>query len=166
MFSVGQIQALSLTFQDIKLATKHDATSSRVLDCLNTRWPKEVPNNVQPYVQHQTELCVENGSLLWGTKVVIPKSLQETLLKSLHDNHPGITRMKGLACSYFCWFGLDKDIENLGKSSESCQAVKSNPTVAPFTPLGLATCSMVPDLCELRRTVPQKMFFYSGGCSF
>ena len=53
-----------LTFQDIKLATKHDATLSRVLDYVRTGWPKEVPNNIQPYVQRQTELSVENDCLL------------------------------------------------------------------------------------------------------
>ena len=90
---------------NIKLATKYDATLSRVLDYVRRGWPslKEVPSNVQPYVQHQTELSVEIDCLLWGTRVVIPKSLQDTLLKSLHDNHvhPGITRLKAVARSYF-----------------------------------------------------------------
>ena len=75
---MGQIPALPLTFQDIKLATKCDATLSRVRDYVKKGWPKEVPNNVQPYVQRQTELSVENDCLLWETRVVIPKSLQDT----------------------------------------------------------------------------------------
>ena len=82
MFNVSQIQALPLTFRDIKLATKRDATLSRVLEYVKMTWPKEVPKNVQPYVQHQTELSVENDCLLWRTRVVIPKSLLDTLLKS------------------------------------------------------------------------------------
>ena len=64
IFSVGQIQALLLNFQDIKLGTKRDATLSRVLEYVRTEWPKEVANNVQPYVQHQTELSVECNCLL------------------------------------------------------------------------------------------------------
>ena len=116
IFSVGQIRVL--TFRDIKLASQCDTTLSRVLDYVKRGWPKEVPNDVQLYAQQQAELSVQNNCLLWATRVVIPKSLQDTLLKSLHDNHPGITRMKALACSYFWWIGLDKDIENLGKSCE------------------------------------------------
>ena len=42
--------------------------------------------------------------------------------------------MKAVARTYFWWIGLDKDIENHGKSCESCQAVKSNPTAAPLHP--------------------------------
>ena len=134
IFNVAQIQALLLTFHDIKLATKCDATLSSVLDHVKTEWPKEVPNNVQPYVQRQTELSVENDCLLWEARVVIPTSLQDTLLKSLHDNHPGITSMKSLPRSYFWWFGVDKVIENLGKSCESCQVVKLNATATPLHP--------------------------------
>ena len=134
MFNVGQKEALPLTFQDIKLGTKRDATSSTVLDYVKRGWPKEVPNDVQPYVQCQTELSVENDCLLWGTRVVIPKSLQDTLLKSLLDNHPGISHMKALARSYFWLISLDKDIENLNKSCENCEGVKSNPTSTPLYP--------------------------------
>ena len=130
IFNVDQLQALPPTFQDIKLGTKRDATLSRVLD----RVKKEVSNDVQPYVQRQTKLSVENDCLLSGARAVIPKSLQDTLLQSLHDNHPGITRMKTSTHSYFWWIGLDKDIENLGKSCESCQTVKFNPTAAPLHP--------------------------------
>ena len=131
---MGQIQALPLTFKDIKLATKHDATLSKVLDLVRTGWMEKVPDDVQPYVRCQAELSIENDCLLWGTRVVIPKSLQDVLLRSLHDNHPGVTRMKALARSYFWWIGLDKDIESLGRSCESCQAIKSNPAVAPLHP--------------------------------
>ena len=134
VFNIGQIQALPLTFKDIKIATKRDATLRKVLELVRTGWTKEVPDDVKPYIQRKAELSVENGCLLWGTRVVIPKSLQDVLLRSLHDNHPGVTRMKALARSYFWWIGLDKDIECLGKSCGRCQAVKSNPPPAPLHP--------------------------------
>ena len=96
IFNVGQIQTFPLAFQDIKLAMKCDGTLSRALDYVKMGWPKEVLNNVQPHVQHETELSVENDCLLWGTRVVISKSLQDTLLRFLLDNHPSITCMKAL----------------------------------------------------------------------
>ena len=40
IFNVAQIQVLSLTFQDIKLGAKCDATLSRVLDYVKTGWLK------------------------------------------------------------------------------------------------------------------------------
>ena len=73
IFNGAQIQALQITFQDIKLAMKCDGTLSRVLDYIKRGWLKEVPNDVQPYVKHQTEQSVENDTLLRGTRVVIPE---------------------------------------------------------------------------------------------
>ena len=77
---------------------------------------------------------LEDGCLLWGIRVIIPANLQSQLLKSLHANHPGITRMKATARSYFWWYGLNKAVEDLAKSCSRCQSVKSAPAKAPFHP--------------------------------
>ena len=69
-----------------------------------------------------------------GNEASYSKSLQDTHLRSLHENHPCITRMKAMECSFFWWIGLDKDIQTLRKSSEDCQADNSNPTAAPLHP--------------------------------
>ena len=42
--------------------------------------------------------------------------------------------MKASAQSYSRWFGLDKDIESLGRSYETCQAIKSKQAAAPLHP--------------------------------
>lgn len=57
--------------------------------------------------------------------------VRKRLLDELHKDHPGITRMKTLARSYFRWPQLDKAIEDVVKS---CEAVKHSPAVAPLQP--------------------------------
>jgi len=42
--------------------------------------------------------------------------------------------MKAFARSYFWWTGLDKAIEELGKSCQSCQANQANPAATPLHP--------------------------------
>ena len=69
-----------------------------------------------------------------GFRVVIPQRQREKLLQELHQDHPGVTRMKSVARSYMWWPGLDKEIENLAKSCSACQAVKRAPPVAPLHP--------------------------------
>ena len=88
----------------------------------------------KPYQTRQDEIGIESGCLLWGIRVIIPESLQSQVLKSLHENHPGISRMKSIAPSYFWWSDLDKDIEDLAKSCSACQANKSAPAVALLHP--------------------------------
>ena len=69
-----------------------------------------------------------------GNKGHYSTCLQGKILQSLHENHPGISRMKAIARSYFWWNGLDKHIEDIAKSCPSCQAVKSTPSLAPLHP--------------------------------
>ena len=65
IFNVGQIQVLPLKFQDIKSVMRRYPTLSKVFDCVKRGWTKEIPEDVQPYIQHQNELSIENGCLLW-----------------------------------------------------------------------------------------------------
>ena len=133
-FNIGQVQALPVTVQDIQKATRRDALLSKVYRYVQGGWPSHVVDELRPYRDHQTELTTESGCLMWGIRVIIPKSLQAQVLKSLHENHPGITRMKMTAHSYFWWQGLDKNIEEVGKTCPSCRANQSNPSAAPLHP--------------------------------
>ena len=76
MFNIGQIQALPLTAQDIQRATQRDAILGKVYKYVQQGWPKQVSEELLMYSDRQTELSTENGCLLWGIRVEVPKSLQ------------------------------------------------------------------------------------------
>ena len=80
----------------------------------------------------RTEISVEDGCLLWGTRVIIPPKGREKVLVVLHEAHPGITRTKSLARSYVWWPGLDHDIETLVKNCGKCQQNQKQPPEAPL----------------------------------
>ena len=71
---------------------------------------------------------------MWGMRVIVPGKLQSKVLKCIHQNHPGITRMKSIAHSYFWWSGLDQGIEALAKSCSVCQTLQATPPAAPLHP--------------------------------
>ena len=96
------------------------------------RWMAK--SEFKPYRSQLTELTLEGGILMWGIRVVIRKGLQPQVIKSLHANHPGISRMKAITRSHFWWEGLDKEIVTLRKSCQSCQSNQTNPAVAPLHP--------------------------------
>ena len=134
IFNMAQIQSLPVTASDIQKATRSDRTLSKVFQHVRGGWPKEVQKELEPYKSRQDEIVLEGGCLMWGIRVIIPERLQQKVLQSLHANHPGISRMKAVARSYFWWSGLDEAIERTAKSCPACQAVKSSPPAAPFHP--------------------------------
>jgi len=97
-------------------------------------WPQQGTEALRSFHHRSRELTVEDDCLLWGTRVVIPMKLRPHLLQELHRDHPGASRMKSLARSFFWWPGLDKDIEQLAKSCSSCQSIKQAPAKAPLHP--------------------------------
>ena len=134
IFNMAQVHALPVTFQDIRTATRKDKVLSKVLTYVQRGWPAQVSEDLKPFNSRKQELTIESGCLMWGIRVIVPQQLQSKLLKSLHENHPGSKCMKAMAQSYFWWGGLDKAIENLARSCQSCQAIQPKPSVAPLHP--------------------------------
>ena len=73
------------------------------------------------YQSRKLELSVQQGCLLWGSRVIIPKPGRAQILALLHDGHPGISKMKGLARSYVWWPNIDADLETQVKQCNQCQ---------------------------------------------
>ena len=61
--------------------------------------------------------------LLYGERVVIPKTIQKMILKDFHAGHPGKNRMKSLIRSYVYWPKIDLDISNMVDACKGCTLV-------------------------------------------
>ena len=133
-YTIGQIQALPTTCDQIARETQRDPVLSQVYHNVIHGWPVETPENLKPFVTCKDELSTESRCLLWGSRVVVPPKLRAPLLKELHRSHPGVTRMKAIARSYMWWPGLDKAVEELVRNCISCQSNRHNPAPAPLHP--------------------------------
>ena len=91
VFNVAQVQALSVTFPQVQAATRQDPTLSKITTYVQSGWPTRVTDELKPYHHRRQEIGIESGCFMWGIRIIIPKSLQPTILESLHENHPGIT---------------------------------------------------------------------------
>ena len=125
-----------VTAVEIKAWTDKDPVLSRVRNMVLNGWRSQVSNDAafHPYKQRELELSVQDGCVLWGHRVVIPPAGREAVMQTLHDAHPGITRIKGLARSFVWWPGIDKDLERKVKSCQICQENGKAPAVAPLHP--------------------------------
>ena len=66
--------------------------------------------------------------------VIIPAPLCSKVLSEIHINHPGIERMKNLACSYIWWPSLDENLEHVANSCKSYQVNRNMPSKALMHP--------------------------------
>ena len=90
----------NVTAEMIKKKTQVDPVLSLVYRYIQSGWPSVVDADMIPYKNRSDQLTIHQGCILWGTRVVVPPSLRSAMLTEIHDTHPGMTRMKGLARSY------------------------------------------------------------------
>lgn len=123
---------LPITSKEIALATRYDPTLSKVLNFTNNGWSHTTEEQVKPYLTKSSELSVDQGCLLWGSRVVVPPTHRKEILQLLHCEHPGESRMKSLARCFVYWPGLDSDIEELVKNCSICQQTRKSAPLAPL----------------------------------
>ena len=89
-----------------------------------TGWPdsiKKVHSELRPYWSVRDDLYVQDGLLLMGTRVIIPKSQRESALQQLHQGHLGMEKCKLRAKETVYWPGIYKDLEARVSSCTACQ---------------------------------------------
>ena len=131
---VNTLDTTPVTAKEISKWSSKDPVIAQVILFLDCGWPDTVEEELKDYFNRRDELSVQQGCLLWGTRVIIPSKGRELMLKELHQEHIGSTKMKQLARSYFWWPGLDRDIEEVSRSCSVCLATRVSPKKAPLHP--------------------------------
>ena len=134
IFNVNQISILPVDSSQLRRATRKDPVLGKVMVYLKEGWPNKIDDELQPYYRRRHELTIEVGCLLWGMRVVVPKSYQKTILAELHTSHPGIVRMKSIARTHVWWPSIDKHIEQVVHDCSSCQSIRNAPSRAELHP--------------------------------
>ena len=91
------VSSSPVTVHEIKTMTSKDPVLSKVLHFVLHGWSlSSVSDELSPYHRRREELSHFEGCILWGHHVVVPPQTQETILKILHEGHPGSSGMKQL----------------------------------------------------------------------
>ena len=136
------IEALSLQVQPTDTAlekkeTSKDPVLARVMQFTQEGWPQDLPPD-DPAKQFQKisqSLSTCHGCLLYGTRLVIPSSLRDSVLQLLHTSHLGMQRMKQLAWTAVYWPNIDEQIMDLCRLCTSCcehRRAPSKPELHPW----------------------------------
>lgn len=139
VFKLAELK-LPVTSLQVAKATSKDMLLYKVLRLISQGWPDRLCTEDQelvPFFNRRNELSTMSGVIMWSNRVVVPQSLRQGLLSELHMGHIGMSKMKSVARSFFWWPGLDRDIEQLGRSCESCMEMSNDPktmNVHPWLP--------------------------------
>ena len=93
------LDASPVTSSQIRLWTDQDPILVKVKGWVLSGWPEKPPEEekLRAYFHRKREFIVEDGCLLWGSRVVVPEKGRRRVVSMLHQAHPGISRMKSLA---------------------------------------------------------------------
>ena len=96
----------------VRAETRKEPVLSVVLDKVLNGWKEgsiSVKEELKQYYLRRDEPSTEGGCILWGNRVVIPKTLRERVFVDQHEVHMGISCTKSLAWSFVWWPGMDKE---------------------------------------------------------
>ena len=117
----------------------HDGVIATVMRYVCDGWPPDknseeqtTHNDGQSYSVNafrklSDSLSIVNGCLLYGSRVVIPVSLQPQVLELLHLGHFGMQRMKQLARTAVYWPRIDTDIAEACRRCTACGEHQNKP---------------------------------------
>ena len=89
-----------------KEESRKDESLSEVISLTQEGWPNERSQCAvlcKQYWNIRGELCVVDGVLYKGEKVVLPKSLRKAMLQKIHESHLGVVKSKSRAREILYW---------------------------------------------------------------
>ena len=108
---------------EIRAATALDKTLTLLKQIILKGWPnskKGLPSEVLPYFHCRDEYTVQDGIVLRGDRVVIPKRMRAQLKDRIHAGHMGINACLRRARELIYWPGMSSEIRVLCESCGTC----------------------------------------------
>ena len=128
----------ALTLKQFACATETHPILQQVQRCLGgSEWPYTPELN--PYKRVKDELCMSNGIVVRGSRIVMPRILWQATLCNAHEGHKGIVRTKQMVREKLWWPGIAQQVETMVKACLPCQSVAGKSTAEPLRP------AMMPD---------------------
>ncbi|CEF61625.1 Reverse transcriptase domain and Integrase, catalytic core domain and Zinc finger, CCHC-type domain and Peptidase A2A, retrovirus, catalytic domain and Ribonuclease H-like domain and Peptidase A2A, retrovirus RVP subgroup domain and Aspartic peptidase domain-containing protein [Strongyloides ratti] len=112
-----------LNTDKVRIESGKDKVFKQLIKFIKIGWPKALKGKLKEFDRIKLELAENNGIIMKGEQLVIPLCLRKEVLQKLHLGHTGIVRMKILARSNVYWPGMNKEIENLSKTCETCNKI-------------------------------------------
>ena len=126
----------AVTLDQVRTATASELHDLTVL--IDSGFPpnrKDMPEEFREYFPLESELSTEDGIIFYKNRVVIPPSLRNDVLDTLHSAHQGTNTMTARASASIYWPGITPAITAKRGSCSACNRnAPSNPNAPPQDP--------------------------------
>ena len=105
-------------WKKIAARTEADFALQKMISCIANGWKKDCLNQ---YYHYREELTVIKCIVLKGRHVIVAKSLQQEMLKIIHEGHLEVEKCKRHARRVLYWLNMNNDIEELASRLRNLQ---------------------------------------------
>ena len=127
-----------VTWDMVREATSLDPTLEKLRAIVHEGFPGQIGGlepDLRPYFKFGDSISCVEGVILIGERIVIPTSLRQHILSSLHSAHQGTGMMIARAADSVFWPNMIKDITSVRETCTHCNRIaKSNPMQPPEDP--------------------------------
>ena len=136
--SLDALSVQSVTWDRVRTMSASDPDMLELADLIENGMPDsclKMPAALKDFFQFRDELSTIDGVILYKDRIVIPHSLREEVLDSLHAAHQGVTSMIARAESSVFWPGIIPAITAVRANCNHCnRSAPSNPSAPPVPP--------------------------------
>ena len=123
------------TWDMVREATASDEHLINLQQVIQDGFPhdcRELAPELRPYHRISSSLCIVDGVVLSGSRIVIPRTLRQGILEALHAAHQGVSAMCSRAADSIFWPNITVDIQRVREECQHCHRIaKSNPMQPP-----------------------------------
>ena len=120
---VDYIAFMKPCIEKLKDSMQRDPSLATVYQLTQQGWPhqrRHVPHLARRYWDFRDKLSTDDGMLLKGLRLIIPRELQEEYLSCLHKGHLSASKVQENAKQHMYWTGIDAGIEDYTKRCQEC----------------------------------------------
>ena len=120
----GSCHMPDLLIDDLRTAAGSDDEYQQLAGIILTGFPDQkadLPPSLRAYWQVKDSLSIDNGIILCGTRLLIPRGLRRDVLRRLHAGHQGIERTKRRARQSVYWPGINQQVHETVTACSACR---------------------------------------------
>ncbi|KAK3716251.1 hypothetical protein RRG08_062766 [Elysia crispata] len=113
--------------EKLRAQTSEDDDMQVLIGIIKRGWPEEkseLPPSARPYFDFRNTMSIENGLIVRGEKVIVPKAMRGEIKRRLHAAHLSTDSMLRRARRTIFWPGIVAEIKQMADACETCQQSK------------------------------------------